>query len=112
MGVGLSLTILLLTWQEITVHASGAHDQWQFCYGSGLSIITVHIVRQHYITIPQLLLDIPHFKQVVVMATNCEYCGYRSNEVKSGSGVSEHGTRIKLRLTDPSDLSRDILKVT
>ena len=33
------------------------------------------------------------------------------NEVKSGAGVSEKGTRITLYLTDPSDLSRDILKV-
>lgn len=45
------------------------------------------------------------------MATTCECCGHRSNEVKSGTGISEHGVRIQLKLTDPSDLSRDILKV-
>ena len=56
-------------------------------------------------------LDIPHFRQVVVMATTCEYCGSRSNEVKAGTGVSEYGTKITLHLTDRSDLSRDILKV-
>ena len=55
--------------------------------------------------------DIPHFKQVIIMATNCDACGHHSNEVKSGTGVSEHGTRIKLKLTDTTDLSRDILKV-
>ena len=27
---------------------------------------------------------IPHFKEVVIMATNCDACGHRSNEVKSG----------------------------
>ena len=54
---------------------------------------------------------IPHFKEVIVMALTCDTCGYRSNEVKSGAGVSEKGTRITLHLTDPSDLSRDILKV-
>lgn len=46
------------------------------------------------------------------MATNCDNCGHRSNEVKSGAGISEYGTKIELQLTDPSDLSRDILKVT
>jgi len=46
------------------------------------------------------------------MATSCEYCGYRTNEVKSGTGISKHGTKIELKLTDPSDLSRDILKVS
>lgn len=55
--------------------------------------------------------DIPHFKQVVIMATTCNSCGYKSNEVKSGSGVSETGTRIKLKLTHISDLSRDIVQV-
>ena len=54
---------------------------------------------------------IPHFKEVIVMALTCDTCGYRSNEVKSGAGVSEMGTQITLHLTDPSDLSRDILKV-
>ena len=45
------------------------------------------------------------------MATNCDACGYRDNEVKGGSGIAEKGTRIMLKLTDPTDLSRDVLKV-
>ena len=45
------------------------------------------------------------------MATTCDYCGNKSNEVKSGSGVSEFGTRIKLKLTQVSDLSRDLVQV-
>lgn len=56
------------------------------------------------------VVEIPHFKQVVIMATVCDSCGYRSNEVKSGTGISPKGTKITLRLMDPSDLSRDILK--
>ena len=46
------------------------------------------------------------------MATNCDCCGYKTNEVKSGTGVSEMASKISLRLTDPSDLSRDVLKVS
>ena len=60
------------------------------------------------LTVP---LAIPHFKEVTVMALTCDTCGYRSNEVKSGAGVSAKGTQITLHLTDPSDLSRGILKV-
>lgn len=56
------------------------------------------------------LTDIPHFKQVIIMATVCESCGVRSNEVKSGSGIEEKGTRYILKITDPSDLNRDLLK--
>ena len=45
------------------------------------------------------------------MALTCDTCGYCSSKVKPGAGGSEQGTRITLHLTDPSDLSRDILKV-
>lgn len=45
------------------------------------------------------------------MSTNCDHCGYRDNEVKSGSAISEMGKRITLKVEDKDDLSRDILKV-
>lgn len=56
------------------------------------------------------VMDIPHFKEVVIMATNCEHCGYKSNEVKAGGPISAQGKRITLKITDTEDLSRDILK--
>lgn len=45
------------------------------------------------------------------MSTNCEHCGYRDNEVKSGSAISDQGQKIILKVEDRDDLSRDILKV-
>ncbi|XP_062513023.1 zinc finger protein ZPR1-like [Corticium candelabrum] len=56
------------------------------------------------------LVDIPHFKQVVIMALTCDRCGCKSNEVKSGGGVSEFGQRVTLKMTSKEDLSRDVLK--
>lgn len=56
------------------------------------------------------LLDIPHFKEVVIMSTTCDSCGYKSNEVKAGGPISQKGRRIILNITDAEDLSRDILK--
>jgi zinc finger protein len=53
---------------------------------------------------------IPHFKEVIVMATNCEACGYRTNEIKSGSGVEPKGKRFTLEIRNIEDLSRDVLK--
>lgn len=44
------------------------------------------------------------------MATSCEKCGVRENEVKCGAGVEPKGRRIVLKITDPTDLSRDVLK--
>ncbi|KAJ7102543.1 zf-ZPR1-domain-containing protein [Mycena belliarum] len=53
---------------------------------------------------------IPYFKDVLIMSTNCDRCGYRDNEVKSGSAISDKGKRIVLKVEDREDLSRDILK--
>merc|ERR1719220_3372021 len=64
-------------------------------------------------------VKIPFFKDVIIMATNCETCAYKSNEVKSGTGFSDLGQKITLTLNNqknlPStdlkiDLARDILK--
>ncbi|OMJ15544.1 Zinc finger protein zpr1 [Smittium culicis] len=55
-------------------------------------------------------VEIPHFKNVILMSTTCDICGYKSNEIKSGGAISERGTKISLTLTTPEDLSRDILK--
>ena len=57
-----------------------------------------------------LYLAIPYFKEVIIMATSCDACGARTNEVKSGAGIAEKGVRITLRITDPIDMSRDVLK--
>ncbi|KAG5637423.1 hypothetical protein H0H81_004630 [Sphagnurus paluster] len=55
-------------------------------------------------------VSIPYFKDILIMSTNCDRCGYRDNEVKSGSAISEKGKKITLKVEDREDLSRDILK--
>ncbi|KAF8474601.1 ZPR1 zinc-finger domain-containing protein [Kalaharituber pfeilii] len=55
-------------------------------------------------------VDIPHFKEVVIMSTVCDDCGYKSNEVKTGGAVPPKGIRITLKVEDEEDLKRDILK--
>ncbi|KAK2459855.1 hypothetical protein APHAL10511_008176 [Amanita phalloides] len=64
----------------------------------------------HHINTLMKKVNIPYFKDILIMSTNCEYCGYRDNEVKSGSAISEKGKRITLKVEDQEDLSRDILK--
>ncbi|KAF4630519.1 hypothetical protein G7Y89_g7619 [Cudoniella acicularis] len=56
------------------------------------------------------MVDIPHFKQVVIMSTVCDHCGYRSNEVKTGGEIPVLGKKIVLKVEGPTDLARDILK--
>ncbi|ODA81005.1 hypothetical protein RJ55_03966 [Drechmeria coniospora] len=56
------------------------------------------------------MVDIPHFKQVVLMSTVCDDCGYRSNDIKTGGEIPSHGEKIILTVDDSTDLARDILK--
>lgn len=55
-------------------------------------------------------VNIPYFKDILIMSTNCDSCGYRDNEVKSGSAIPPKGRKLTLRVEDAEDLSRDILK--
>ncbi|KAI0130354.1 zinc finger protein zpr1 [Xylariales sp. AK1849] len=56
------------------------------------------------------MVDIPHFKAVVLMSTVCEECGYRSNDVKTGGEIPELGRKVTLKVESNVDLARDILK--
>ncbi|GAA5905998.1 zinc finger-containing protein ZPR1 [Sporobolomyces salmoneus] len=55
-------------------------------------------------------VNIPHFKDIILMSTNCHDCGYRDTEVKSGGAIADKGRRITLKVEESDDLSRDILK--
>lgn len=46
------------------------------------------------------------------MATSCDSCGHRDNEVKSGGGIEPKARKITLLISNSEDMSRDILKVT
>ncbi|EDX02172.1 zinc finger protein ZPR1 [Drosophila yakuba] len=56
------------------------------------------------------LTNIPHFKEVVIMATVCGACGHKTNEVKSGGGVEAQGVRFRVQIVSREDLTRDVLK--
>lgn len=56
------------------------------------------------------ITEIPYFKKIVLMCSSCESCGIKSAEVKSGAGIEEKGVKYTLKLTDQSDLNRDLLK--
>lgn len=54
--------------------------------------------------------DIPFFKEVIIMVTDCANCGYRDAEVKPGGAVSAKGTRVTVDVRNADDLKRDIMK--
>lgn len=54
--------------------------------------------------------DIPYFKETVIMAFKCDFCGYKSNEIKTGGAINEKGLRLTLHVETEDDLKRDVLK--
>eukprot|EP00128_Syssomonas_multiformis_P016265 Colp12_sorted_trinity150504_noHs@35326 len=56
------------------------------------------------------LIDIPYFKEVVIMAQACDHCGHKTADVKIGGSISEKGRKITLKITCSDDMSRDVLK--
>lgn len=44
------------------------------------------------------LTDIPHFKEVIIMAFDCHYCGFRTNDVKAGGAVPTYGSEVSVML--------------
>ena len=55
-------------------------------------------------------LDVPHFRDCIILEFSCAACYFKSSELKSGGGVSAQGGRWTLRVTGPADLVRDVLK--
>ncbi|BBN05014.1 zinc finger protein [Marchantia polymorpha subsp. ruderalis] len=54
--------------------------------------------------------NIPYFKEVIVMASTCESCGYRNSELKPGGSIPKKGKKITLQVKSKRDLSRDVIK--
>lgn len=55
-------------------------------------------------------IDIPGFRECLVMAFVCEHCGIKTNEIKPGGPIGSKGRRWKLYVDSPEDLNRDVLK--
>lgn len=53
---------------------------------------------------------IPYFREVIVMATTCDLCGYRNSELKAGGEIPRKGKKITLSVRNIEDLSRDVIK--
>jgi len=54
--------------------------------------------------------SIPFFKEIIIMAFICDFCGYRNSEIKEGGGISEKAKKITLEVNSELDLNRDLFK--
>jgi zinc finger protein len=55
-------------------------------------------------------LEIPYFKEIVIMSYVCDQCGYRNNTIKAGGSIAPKGRKISLLVKNKEDLCRDMLK--
>ncbi|THG22412.1 hypothetical protein TEA_021444 [Camellia sinensis var. sinensis] len=54
--------------------------------------------------------DIPYFREVIIMASSCDACGYRNSELKPSGRIPEKGKKIIVLVKNINDLSRDVIK--
>lgn len=54
--------------------------------------------------------SIPFFKEIIIMAFVCDYCGYRNSEIKEGGGIGDFAKRVTFTVNSPADLNRDVFK--
>lgn len=56
------------------------------------------------------ITDIPKFKEIIIMVTECNHCGFKDSEVKPSGAISDMGSRTTLEVTTVEDLKREVLK--
>ena len=54
--------------------------------------------------------SIPFFKEIIIMAFCCDYCGYRYSDIKEGGGISDKAKKITFKVKNDQDLCRDVFK--
>lgn len=57
-----------------------------------------------------LLTKIPYFREIILMSFSCPHCGFSNTEVQSAGQIQERGTRYTLKVTEPEDMDRQIIK--
>ncbi len=57
-----------------------------------------------------MLTRIPFYRDVVISSFDCDNCHIKNNTIESANKIQERGTRIKLEVTDASDLNRELVK--
>ena len=102
---------------------SGGFGQLDISGSRGYDVDSGRLGRNEIIRIPQpcpscyeegealtAVTDIPHFKEVIIMAFNCSSCGFRNNEIKGGGAVPTYGNEVTLTVETLDDMKRDVLK--
>lgn len=56
------------------------------------------------------MATIPYFKEIIIMAFSCEFCGHKNVEIKQGGGISTKATKIVFDVKGVKDLNRDVFK--
>ncbi|CAD8057016.1 unnamed protein product [Paramecium primaurelia] len=57
-----------------------------------------------------LLTKIPMFSNIIIVSFDCEHCGYKNNEVQFGGEIKEKGIKLHLKVNEPKDLQRQIIR--
>lgn len=57
-----------------------------------------------------LLVDIPHFKEMIVSAFECSHCGMSNNELQSARPIADRGCKLVCFVVSPEDMNRQVVR--
>lgn len=57
-----------------------------------------------------MLTRIPFYRDVIISSFECEHCHFKNNGIESANKIQDHGVRIKLAVSNESDLNRELVK--
>lgn len=57
-----------------------------------------------------LLVDIPHFKEMIVSAFECKHCGMSNNELQSARPIADKGCKMVCFVVSPEDMNRQVAR--
>jgi zinc finger protein len=57
-----------------------------------------------------LLTRIPYFREVILMSFYCDHCHFKNTEIQSAGEIQPLGAKYVLRMDDPADMERQIVK--
>lgn len=58
------------------------------------------------------ILNVPHFRELLMMLFNCDNCGYRDNDIKGNGILQPEGVKFVLQVQKLDDLNRQIVLST
>jgi zinc finger protein len=97
--------------EAVAVPEGAAEDGLDYDVWNGVDEMTSLCMACGATGMTRLMLHkIPHFRELIIASFCCDACGERNNEVTFGGEIQPLGSICTLKVTNPKDLDRQLIK--